>query len=726
MTTTEIPDLVARALALGWSVIPCRSDKRPCLPWKEFQSRSPTLDEVQSWQSEYNPSAWAVITGTVSGVVVLDFDGETGERSRTRLGLSPHVKTGSGGSHVYIDHPGWDTPTVNGQSRLTLGEQFPGLDVRGDGGYAIFCGRNESGSYQWVREMHPDPLDAIPSNLRSLLGLLQPPGGGGHRSQNSTNNQPNISDRVAADVLIRCALEKARTGRNDAGFWLAVQLRDNGYSRAEAEEVLLEFASRVSPLNSKGHDEPYTRRESMASVEQAYQHSPREPWTKSRPRVAVKSPIATVQSQHTEQPSEGLLSHNSLFSHPRDWPTPLAEQAYHGLAGEFVRMVEPHSESDPAALLTQFLAAVGNVIGRGPHFVAEADEHHLSLYVTLVGRTAKGRKGSSLSHVRRVLKGVGANWEHERVMSGLASGEGLIWSVRDPVYGLVRDKKTGEFTEQITDVGVDDKRLLVVESEFARTLQVCSREGNTLSAVMREAFDGRSLRILTKNNPATASDAHVSIIAHITQDELLRTLNQTEMANGFCNRFLWVCTERSKLLPDGGLIESVDFGPFTVQLNQAILFAKSVGEIRRDEQARTIWHKEYARLSDGLPGLLGAITSRAEALVMRLACLYAVLDQSAVIHPDHLSAALAVWQYCESSARFIFGDSLGDLTADTILQALRTKADGMPRTEISGLFSRHKKRADIDRALAVLAEHGLVVSQSVKTDGAPATVWSAL
>ena len=285
MNTKEIPAPVAQAVALGWSVIPCRSDKRPHLSWKEFQSRSPTLEEIEAWQSEYNPSAWAVITGTVSGVVALDFDGETGERTRTRLGLSPHVKTGSGGSHVYVDHPGWCTTTVNGKSKQILGEQFPGLDIRGDGGYAVFCGQNESGSYGWVREMQPDPLDTIPRNLRSLLGLLQPPEGGGQQPPASANNQTNSSDRVAADFLISCALERAPTGRNDAGFWLAAQLRDNGYARAEAERVLLDFASRVLPSNSKGHDEPYTRAEALASVEQVYQRPPREPWAKPHPRV---------------------------------------------------------------------------------------------------------------------------------------------------------------------------------------------------------------------------------------------------------------------------------------------------------------------------------------------------------------------------------------------------------------------------------------------------------
>ena len=301
MNTPEIPDAVARALSLGWSVIPVRRDKSPYVSsWKQFQSRNPTLEEVLSWQLEYNPTAWAVITGAVSGVVVLDFDGETGEGTRTTLKLNPHVKTGSGGSHVYVDHPGWGTTTVNGKSKQILGEQFPGLDIRGDGGYAIFCGRNESGSYQWVREMRPDPLDKVPSNLRALLGLLHPPERGAQRPPAPTSSQTHSRDRVAADLLIGRALEKAGGGRNDAGFWLAVQLRDNGYSRLEAEAGLSEFVSRVPPSNSKGHDEPYTRAEAEASVEQAYQHSPRAPWAKPHPSVAIKSPIETVPSRHPQ------------------------------------------------------------------------------------------------------------------------------------------------------------------------------------------------------------------------------------------------------------------------------------------------------------------------------------------------------------------------------------------------------------------------------------------
>ncbi|HOL95992.1 MAG TPA: hypothetical protein PLH79_16705, partial [bacterium] len=48
-------------------------------------------------------------------------------------------------------------------------------------------------------------------------------------------------------------------------------------------------------------------------------------------------------------------SDEDLAPNSDPWPAPLDEAAFQGLAGEFVRMVGPHTESDPAALLIQFL-----------------------------------------------------------------------------------------------------------------------------------------------------------------------------------------------------------------------------------------------------------------------------------------------------------------------------------------------------------------------------------
>ncbi len=100
-----------------------------------------------------------------------------------------------------------------------------------------------------------------------------------------------------------------------------------------------------------------------------------------------------------------------------------------------------------------------------------------------------------------------------------------------------------------------DNRLLIVEGEFSSTLKVLNREGNTLSPVVRNAWDSGDLNTLVKNNPAKATGAHISIIGHITKQELLKHLDETEAANGFGNRFLWVYVDRSKILPEGGRLQ---------------------------------------------------------------------------------------------------------------------------------------------------------------------------
>jgi hypothetical protein len=412
------------------------------------------------------------------------------------------------------------------------------------------------------------------------------------------------------------------------------------------------------------------------------------------------------------------------------WPMPLAPAAFHGLAGEIARVIEPHSEADPVALLVQTLVAFGNVIGRNAHFVAEDDHHYLNLFAVMVGTTSKGRKGTSWARIRSLCSAVDEVWTLERVQSGLSTGEGLIWAVRDPIErrdpikekGVVKDYQT-----VVTDSGVSDKRLLAMEPEFASCLRVLDREGNTLSALIRQAWDTGTLRVLTKNAPAKATGAHISIIGHITRDELRRYLDTTEAANGFANRFLWLCVRRSKALPEGG--GKVHFGDLIARLHTAIRCARQADELKRDAEARALWCEVYEELSDGKPGLLGAVTSRAEAQVMRLACLYALLDCSPEIRRVHLEAALALWRYCEDSVRFVFGDALGDPVADEILQALKEAGEaGLTQTQLNDLFSGNRHSRALARSLASLVEAGRVVCQKEETGnrGRPARRWFAV
>jgi hypothetical protein len=411
------------------------------------------------------------------------------------------------------------------------------------------------------------------------------------------------------------------------------------------------------------------------------------------------------------------------------WPA-LSQLAVRGVLGDLVRAIEPHSEADPAALLIQSLCAYGSVLNRRPHFRAEADSHCMNLFAALVGETSKGRKGTSWGYIRRVFASVDPDWTSTRVLNGLSSGEGLIWAVRDEIIKEepIREKQrpTGEYQTVVVDRGITDKRLLVLESEFASTLRVMGRDGNTLSAVIRQAWDSGDLRTMTKNAPAQATGAHISIVVHITKDELCRLIEANEASNGFCNRFLWLCVRRSKTLPEGGHFDEAAIAPLVQELQRVVQFGRSTGELTRDEATRAMWREVYPELSEGKPGLLGAVISRAEAQVMRLACLYALQDMSYVVRPEHLMAALALWEYCEASARYIFGQRLGDPIADELVAAFRRHPNGMTRTEIRDWFGRNRRAHEIERGLNLLLKQGLARRQDSRSGGRPIERWFAV
>lgn len=411
-------------------------------------------------------------------------------------------------------------------------------------------------------------------------------------------------------------------------------------------------------------------------------------------------------------------------SHPRKvetWPVDLDDAAFIGLAGEIVREIEPRTEADSAAILLQVLVCFGALVGKGPHVPIEGDQHHGNLFALLIGETSKGRKGTSWGRVREIFSKVEG---FPAVVDGLSSGEGLKWAVRDPVKKIEKGKD-GFAQEVEADPGVSDKRLLVVESEFAQVLRQAARAGNTLSATIRSAWDSGTLRTLTKHDAITATGAHICIVGHITADELRAELTQTDSANGFANRFLFMCVRRAKKLPFGGAPLSADvIGNFASRIARAAGKARSIQAVDWTDAAREVWKAVYPTVSEGRPGLFGCVTGRSEAQCIRLALIYALMDESAIIDRQHLLAALAIWERAESSARYVFGDALGNPVADDILRALRVaRQDGLTRTTISNLFNRHQTAERIGAGLELLMRRGLARHESRQTGGAPAEVW---
>jgi hypothetical protein len=222
------------------------------------------------------------------------------------------------------------------------------------------------------------------------------------------------------------------------------------------------------------------------------------------------------------------------------------------------------------------------------------------------------------------------------------------------------------------------------------------------------AWDSDDLRTMTKHSPTRATNPHVSLIGHITQQELMMYLKHVEIFNGLGNRVLWACVKRSKLLPFGGSVERRWIERFGDRVAAALDAARQKRAMAWTPSGRTLWESEYGRLTADQPGLWGAITARAEAHVLRLSMIFAALDRADRIADTHVLAALELWRFCDRSAAYLFGGSVGDRDADAILDALRAKPEGMTRTEISvGVFSKNRPAGDITRALGLLLRYTL-------------------
>ncbi len=427
---------------------------------------------------------------------------------------------------------------------------------------------------------------------------------------------------------------------------------------------------------------------------------------------------------HASPPPDPFFASFASFATPQPNETPawplLDEAALHGLAGEVVQALDPHTEADPVATLATFLLMFGSAVGRGPHLMVGNDRHGMNEFVALVGQTAKARKGSSQGGPQRILEEADPAWAQARVQGGLSSGEGLLAAIADPI---TRRNRKGE--EETIFAGSEDKRLLCVEEELSQLLKVSWRQGNIISEMVRRAWDSRdTLRTMTKASPMVVTGPHVSIIGHITADELQRELDDTARANGFGNRFLWLCVRRSKVeaFLDPLPLETV--ARIGSRVRTALSHARRSGRVVMNGEARALWREVYPELSEGKPGLVGSLTARAEAHALRLALTYALLDGATAIGGDHLFAALAFVDYAEASARFVFGDATGDPIADRILAALRASGF-MTQTDISEFFGRHVSSSRIGSALETLLTAGRVRRTQEETSGRPRTVWTA-
>ena len=390
-------------------------------------------------------------------------------------------------------------------------------------------------------------------------------------------------------------------------------------------------------------------------------------------------------------------------------PPTLAESAFYGLAGLAVRSLAPHTEADPAAILLQFLAAFGNLVGPAPHCTVGSTRHGLNLFVVLVGESSKARKGTSWRQIASLFHEADPAWVARRVTTARPTAYGITHALRDQQPAT-------------------DRRLFLLAEEFASVLHMLGQRTGQLSPLLRCAWDGSDLSVQNGSRLLHATGAHLSLVAHITESELAQYLSRTEAHNGFANRCLWTSVRRSQSLPEGGALPPDQLSSLARELRRTLNWAQSQTEIlfRRTPAARELWQDRYPALSQGRPDVYGAATSRAEAQVLRLSAIYAALDCSAVVDASHLHAALAVWDYCQASARLFFDVAPIDPTARRISEALNAAPEGLTKGQISALFHRHVSRERIDLALQQLSSLGAVTRHIEAGRGRPSTLWAAV
>jgi hypothetical protein len=414
-----------------------------------------------------------------------------------------------------------------------------------------------------------------------------------------------------------------------------------------------------------------------------------------------------------------------------NWPR-LDSAAYYGLAGEVIAKILPETEADPTALLLQYLTCFGNMVGRKPFVRLANVNHYPNIFTLIVGRTARSRKGTSAQDIRTIMENADFDWTRNNVKSGISSGEGIIEMVRDARFEM--NKKTQ--TLECVDPGVADKRLLLDEREFSSALSKMKQDTNIISRVLREAWDCSPpvLSTRTKQKPSLATEPLISVVGHITLDELRQRLDKLSITDGFGNRFLYSCVDRSKLLSLGGNFDPTMVSELGMKTRMAVETAQTLERLTIAEEAKGLWKGIYAGIESVklTSGLIDHLTARAAPQLIRLALLYALLDGSSQIAAPHITAAQALWQFCEASARYIFDNLSSDHVADTILRELEDiRPDGISRRDIiRDLFGGNIRVFEISQALKKLQDTGKARCQKQRRSGGgpgrPREMWFAV
>lgn len=380
---------------------------------------------------------------------------------------------------------------------------------------------------------------------------------------------------------------------------------------------------------------------------------------------------------------------------------------FYGLVGEVAREGSEGTETSPIAIAGNFITYLSCGIGRMPHLAVGNTSHHARLFCLHVGRSGRGRKGDAVALVSRIDEAVRASGDglappiHR---GGLSSREGLAALIHDG-YGVGRQQVPA----------IEDKRLWVIESEFANVLQQSRRGGNTLSAALRDCWDGVDLKPATKSNCVHATKPHVCLSGAISPTELLSLTQRRDLLNGFVNRFLMVWGERTQIAPFPRRAPQARVEALAAQVAEVFQFTRP----RADDAQQTVLmsiadqaRKRYAQLYRSAlnqpagNALVDSLLERRAPVLLRLAMVFALTDRQWLIEEQHIDAAAAWVRYATDSACFVFSAARNrtlsarvEKAAERISQYLATHGTASREQLMVDCFGRHQSAAVVDAAL---------------------------
>lgn len=415
------------------------------------------------------------------------------------------------------------------------------------------------------------------------------------------------------------------------------------------------------------------------------------------------NPERTLDAEGAEPESDYLI------------PPPVADpKMFYGPLGRLARQAAQGTEVNPVAAMAAAMTWLSACMGRNHAITVGDGFHHLRLFTLHVGRSSRGGKGMALDLLKRVDKEVGQTVDGgglrpQMHTGGLSTREGLALLIHDGF------KEGKEFVPPI-----DDKRLFIVENEFANVLAQGKRDGNTLSSCLRDTFDGISIRPATKSSRIWATRPHIALHGCITPTELRAKLASNDLTNGFANRFLMVWGERTGVIPfPNHASDSTvnDFGnEFAAIIRHGLAGYPTATEqklLRMSRTASGLYADCYRGFAKPHPAgeLIGGLLQRRAPILLRIAGLLAVADLADEMSRDHIEAAHAWMTYYAQSVQMIFassreveGEAHRNDDAEKLATWLTDKSDWQSRAAITReCFGGNKAKPEIDAALERLA-----------------------